>query len=112
MFAGHCLGYFTLVQYVEPAVNRQPSFRRELVEQVSVFIILVLYFLSLRAIQKNKMSSNFKLIRFFIFSEREGPVQNQCLLELRSSYSQNLKIQYILKTLNATELVTQMQSIS
>ena len=42
MFAGHGLGQFTLVQYVEPAVNRQPGFRRELVEQVS-FSKIVLY---------------------------------------------------------------------
>ena len=33
MFAGAWLSQFDAIQYVEPAVNRQPGFRRELVEQ-------------------------------------------------------------------------------
>ena len=37
MFAGAGPSQFDAVQYVEPAVNRQPGFRRELVEQITSF---------------------------------------------------------------------------
>ena len=49
-----------------------------------------------------------------MFSEllkRETRVQNKDLLEHQSWYSQEMKLQYYLKFLNVTELVTQMQSI-
>ena len=45
MFAGAWLSQFDALQYVEPAVNRQPGFRRELVEQITSFIILLQNFL-------------------------------------------------------------------
>ena len=37
MFAGAWSGELTVFRYVEPAVNRQPGFRRELVEQNQSF---------------------------------------------------------------------------
>ena len=39
MFAGAWSSQFDAVLYVEPAVNRHPGFRRELVEQITSFII-------------------------------------------------------------------------
>ena len=39
MFAGAWPSQFDAVQYVEPAVNRQPGFRRELEEQIASFRI-------------------------------------------------------------------------
>ena len=39
MFAGAWLSQLIAAQYVEPAVNRQPGFRQELVEQITAFII-------------------------------------------------------------------------
>jgi len=46
------------------------------------------------------------------FLRTHTPVQNPSLVEHKSSYSGETKLQYDFKNLNATELVTQMQSIS
>ena len=63
------------------------------------------------------LSNNFyKILKIFIkistFSKREARVQNQCLLEHQSWDWQEIKLQYYIKPLNVTELVTQMQSIN
>ena len=49
-------------------------------------------------------------IMFTIFLRTHTPVKNLSLLERESWYFGKLKLQYDLKTLNVTKLVTQMQS--
>ena len=62
----------TLQPYVEPAVNRQPGFRRELVEQSLTFESSFLKFPSSGAIEieeskASKFHGNFKIFNFFNF---------------------------------------------
>jgi hypothetical protein len=52
------------------------------------------------------------IIKISTFLKRDARVQNLSLVEHDSWYSGKIKLQYNLKALNVTELVTQMQSIS
>ena len=62
MFAGARPSQFDAVQYVEPAVNRQPGFRRELVEHIPSFYNSILKFPSYGSLQmKISISASFHL---------------------------------------------------
>ena len=74
MFAGAWLSQLIAVQYyVKPAVNRQPGFCRELVEQKQAFYYSVVLFLQIKLIflyfKKNKI-----FIMFPTFSEQIQPI--------------------------------------
>ena len=62
--AGYCLGQFTMVQYVEPAVNRQPGFRRELVEQSTHLLSSFYDCPSSRAIQIQNCCISHFILKF------------------------------------------------
>ena len=91
---GPTLARLAMVLVVEPAVNRQPGFRRELVEQIASFIINSRDFLHQKALKYKFPNSGgvipifpWKFENFIIFStfwKREGPVQNKGLIELES----------------------------
>ena len=97
--------------YVEPAVNRQPGFRRELVEQItSLITTLEISFMRSSSnidfqIQKFLLRISSKFENFIIFStfwRRGGGVRNKGLIEHGSWKSQKIELQYDIKDLNVT----------
>ena len=83
-----------LQPYVEPAVNRQPGFRQELVEQTTYLIAyldvsLLGTLFKFRNPEEAQFPENFlEILKIFIkistFSEREARVQNLSLVEHES----------------------------
>ena len=93
MFAGAWSGEMTVFRYVEPAVNRQPGFRRALVEQNQSFTVSP-YEIFIRGHSTNDFLVKINFLGFFkifqkfyhfsTFWETDAAVDDQGLVELGS----------------------------